>query len=924
MQNRYLVLLFSLFITLSYSQDFKVTGTLIDQDTQQPLEAATVFMETVKDSTLITYTITNKNGAFTLEGKNAVKDVQVNISFVGYATYEKKIDLSTSQQNLGTISIAPSVAELGEVLLKSRAPVTIKKDTLEFNVASFKTKKDANIEDLLRELPGVEVDAEGKIKVNGKDVSKILVNGKPFFGDDPTIATRNLTKEIVEKIQVTDTKTESEAFSGEEGDQENKTINLTIKEENNKGVFGRVAAGGGTDKRYEFAGLFNYFDNDRRLSFLGGGNNTNSPGFSFGEISRMFSGNSRSFNSNGSFSIGGRNFGGGEGIVTSRNGGVSYADVIKEGVDVSADYFYSGSNSNNESVTRRENILPDRRYFTNSNSSSNNNTDNHSANMAFNIKLDSTFLINIRPAFNVLNSKDRYQSASNSTDEDGTLTNSSNQFSQSETVGRNFNNDLDLTKRFGDKGGFIKYNMTNEFSKNEVDDYLQSETLIFGDSLSTINRDQFTDETQDFTSFYGQFTYRQPLIAKKFFLDFKYSYRIDKTDNIESTFDFNESSGTYSDFNTELSTNYRFVNERSTPGLGLSYQSEKFRFNVGGGYVLRTLENKDALRPNLDLKETYKAIELNANGNYQFTQQMFLYAGYNLNNSPPQVSQLQPNPNVQDPLNTITGNPALQPANNHNVYASFNNYNFQKGTGFYFYFNGYIQNNSIVSKTIVDENNIRNTTFANVDGRYGLNGGGNLNRSIKIDSIRSIKYNGGVWMNINRDISFNNNEEFEIDNNSITPNLGLTFSWNKVLELRARYSISFSTTSYENDIFEANKFENHNVSLFSAFYLPKHFEWSNDINYSYNPDITPGFEKSAWFWNTSLAYNFLKEKATVSFKVYDLLNQNTNARRSATENYIQDTQSTVLQQYFMLTFSYKFNSLGSKGETGNGDVFMMH
>ena len=150
-----------------------------------------------------------------------------------------------------------------------------------------------------------------------------MVNGKPFFGNDPTMTTKNLTKEIVEKVQVVNTKTKSEAYTGDEGDTQYKTINLTIKEENNKGVFGRVAAGAGTDERWEFAGLFNRFDNDQRISVLAGGNNINSPGFSFGEISKMFGrGGGTTFSSNGSFSIGGRSFGGGQGITTSKNTGL--------------------------------------------------------------------------------------------------------------------------------------------------------------------------------------------------------------------------------------------------------------------------------------------------------------------------------------------------------------------------------------------------------------------------------------------------------------------------------------------------------------------------------------------------------------------------------------------------------------------------
>jgi len=194
-------------------------------------------------------------------------------SFVGFKPFSKKITFYKNKFQLGNIELENAGNLLDGIVLKSRAPITIKKDTLEFNVKSFKTKKDTNVEDLLKKLLGIEVDDNGKITVNGKPVNKILVNGKPFFGDDPTITIRNLSKEIIEKVQVTDTKTKSEAFTGEEGDAENKTINLTIKGENNKGYFGRFAAGKGTNDLYEYAGIVNCLNGDRRISILVGGNN---------------------------------------------------------------------------------------------------------------------------------------------------------------------------------------------------------------------------------------------------------------------------------------------------------------------------------------------------------------------------------------------------------------------------------------------------------------------------------------------------------------------------------------------------------------------------------------------------------------------------------------------------------------------------
>jgi len=915
-------------VTISFSQtkEFKITGSLIADDNKLPLESATIYLERVKDSSLVSYTISNSKGEFTLEDKTFDKSLNLYVSYVGYQTYLQKIKIDKAEINLETINLLVDTNALDEVLIKSRAPITIKKDTLEFNVRSFKTKKDANVEDLLKLLPGVEVDEDGKITVNGKNVNKILVNGKPFFGDDPTITTRNLTKELIEKIQITDTKTKAEAFAGEEGNKDNKTINLTIKEENNKGIFGRVSAGEGTEKRYEFAGMLNVFNNDRRISILVGGNNTNSPGFSFGEIQKMFGrGNSMSISSNGSFRIDGRSFGGGEGVTKSQNYGANYADKIGEKVDVSADYFYSGSNSENNTATQRENILPDSRYFTDSNSSSFNESNNHSVNMGFDIEIDSTFLINIKPSFRSTRNKTNFSRDEASRDENDVITNESSSSSFVETIGGNFKNDIDITKRFGNKGAFVKFSIENEINKTETDNLLNSETNIFGTIPETIIRDQITDGERKLNSINTRVSYRLPIISKKLFLDFKYSYRKDKRNNTESTFDFDAGTQDYTNFNVDLSTDFEYLNKRSTPSLKLTYRKDKLSTSIESGYVFRTLENTDKLRPSLSLKRNFEDLELRTRFNYRFSPKASISSGYTLTNNPPQIEQLQPFQDVSNPLNIVTGNPDLKPSNNHRFYVGFNAFDFQKGTGFYSHAGGNFRKNQVVSKTEIDENFVRNTTYANVNGSYNVYATASYSKSVKIDTLKTLKYRVGISSNVSKNINFNNDVKYASNNTSLTPNVSITFTWKKILELRPSYRLTFNKTKYNIPNFENQDFVNHSLGLRTTTYVPKKFEWSNDISFNYNPNIAAGFQKSAWFWNSTIAYSVLKDQGSLTLKIYDLLNQNTNARRTATSNYIQDSQSTVLQQYFMLSFSWKFNSLGSKGKTeDNGGMFIFH
>lgn len=891
--------------------NFEISGVLKDSITGKGLEAATVYLESVRDSTLITYTITNSKGFFLLEGQTQYESTRVNTSFVGYEPYSKEVTISETPIDLGAINIGYAVSSLDEVVLRSRAPITVKKDTLEFNVSSFKTKKDANIEDLLKELPGVEVDDDGTIRVNGKEVNKILVNGKPFFGNDPTIATRNLTKDIIEKIQVTDTKTDDEAFAGEEGDKENKTINLTIKEENNKGVFGRLAAGGGTDNRFEYAGLLNIFNNDRRISFLGGGNNINNPGFSFGEIRENFGGNASAI----------FNFGGGPGgIVTSRNAGVNYADELAEGFDITANYFYSAGNNFNETTTERENILPDQRFFTNSNSRTDGNRDGHTANITAKIEVDSTFLITINPRFEFNTNRNRFRSSEVSLDEAQELINSSTSQSNSESTNRDFENTINLTKRFGENGAFLKFRLNNTIKNGTNDNFLNSTTLFNQQDQEDITRDQFTDGDTAQRSFRAELTYRYPVVAQKLFLDFKFSQFTNREENRLSTFEFDPESQSFSNFNDILSTDFTFINRRTTPSVQLSYKSEKWGAGIQGGYVFRNLENRDLLRPELNLDRNFEAVELSTYFNYQLSPQKGVYAGYNLNNEPPRASQLSPFENVRDPLNTIQGNPDLEPTNTHRFYVNYNAFNFQSGSGFYLYADSGIISNAIVARTTIDENLLRRTTYENVQGNYNINVNSFFNKKIKVDSIRTFRYNYGFNASLNRNINFNNDVQYASIISSIGPRAGLGLEIKNALDLSLSYSPNFSRTIFDLDIFQNQNFTRHQVFFRSTVNAIKKWEWINTLNYNFNPNVADDFQRSALFWNSSVSYSVLKDKGKVSLKVYDLLNQNTNAQRTATENLIQDVQSTVLQQYFLVGFSWKFNSLGSKGEPNNNGV----
>lgn len=927
-----LLFVFTLLITsgvFSQSYQFKILGKIQSEKEHNPVEAATIHLEKIKDSAIISYTISNDKGDFSLTGKSFHKDVKLFISFIGMDNYSKTISLDkTSVFDLGTISLKNQTNLLNEVIIKSTAPITIKKDTLEFNVKSFKTKKDANVEDLLKKLPGVEVDENSKITINGKPVNKILVNGKPFFGNDPTITTKNLSKEIIEKVQITDTKSKSETFTGEKGDTNNKTINLTISKKNNKGWFGRMSAGLGTNKRFEGATMINRFDNNTRVSVLASTNNINSPGFSFGEIQKMFGGGSAmSFTGNT-----GLNVGGSSGILKSKTAGATYADQYSKGFNINANYFYSGSDASNYSKINREYTisLPDptdpdkqiaQKYFTNTNSNSNNENHNHSINTNLDIQIDSTFLINITPSFVLNKRKGRFSRNEETLDENRILTNNFLSNSYAEADVKNFGNEIDIAKKLGKRGSFIKVSISNQIDQSNTEELFTSTREIFRSTSSIEIRNQKSNSQEKFNSFRTRLMYRIPLLSKKLFLDTKYVYQDNERKSLENTFDFNASTQEYSDLNTALSSNFTYKDITKTPAVELIYNQKKWRFNFEVGLVKRSMENIDELRPQLSLKRSFDNLTIDTGFRHRFDSKASIFFDYRIDNKAPSLSQIQPFTDISNPTNIITGNPNLKPSQSHRAYINFNKFNWQAHSGMFFYISASLRNNQIVANSSIDANFIRTTTYQNANGAYNVSGGGSYSKKVKLDSINSIKVRIGMNISTFKNINFFNQIKNGSTTNSLRPSLGITYEIKKVLSIEPRYDVSFSNTSFENNTTQSQNFTRHTLRILTKTSIPKKLEWRNDIRYSYNPDVI-GFNKSAWFWNAALSYSMFSNKASLSLKAYDVLNQNNNVRRRATSTYIEDSESTVLQQYFMLGFSWKFNSLGKKGKARDYNSYL--
>ena len=908
------------FSSFLFSQNtFTIKGKVVDPTTKLPIESATVYLTSVKDSSVVDYTITNKMGNFAIKVKKSDKALNLKVSFISYQDFVENVTGLTADKDFGTIELKDATNQLNEVVVKSEIPpIRIKKDTLEFNASSFKVGADANVEALLKQLPGVEITPEGKITVNGKEVNNILVNGKPFFGKDGKIATQNLPAEIIEKVQVVDTKTKSEEISGDASGSENKTINLTIQEDKNKGFFGKIMGGLGSDKRYESSMLVNYFKGERKISALASSNNINSIGFSMDEIFDNMGGGRNSsvyWNDDGSFGINNMSFGGNRGITRSNMIGINYQDKWFKKVDQSGSYYFTNAESENANRTDRINFLPTGNTLTKSNSITKNGSDGHNISLDFEISLDSTATIYLNPRFQT--SKGYGKSSRNqiTTDESLAELNSSTNDDYNENDNSNFALDASFSKQFKKKRRGLSVNLEAELQKR--DEYVNTKSAtLFADATpdDIRNQNRFENNKNDFMKV--EVRYGEPL-TDSLRLSLTSELTLRKIGNDLNTFDFNAGTNSYDDFN-DLQSNE--VNSKTTtyfPSTGLILDKSKTngRINFGPEFI------------NFDANSNYLGIRTNRNKTYVFPRvkgyishrmgkSKSIYSYYDFGVQMPQANQVLPVENLSNPLSTFIGNDDLKPTLRHNLYFSFNDYDYQSRSGYYIYSGINLSKDAVVSSTVYDDNFKATTTYQNVDVTHNSYLGVNWNKSYKKEK-RTLRFGAGVSFNYDYNKGLTNAVLFESKGLNINPRFNLTWSIDEMITVAPSYRYTLSKTDFKNYVIDKADNFIHNAKLEITSYMPKKFVLGSDFGYTYNSNIADGFKKDFYLWNVSLGYNFFKDQLLAKVKVYDLLNQNLNSTRTITPTAIVDAENTVLRRYVMFSLTYKLEKFAGKKKNDN-------
>ncbi|MDT0677605.1 outer membrane beta-barrel protein [Autumnicola musiva] len=754
----------------------------------------------------------------------------------------------------------------------------------------------------MKKLPGVEIDRSGNITMNGTPISKIIVNGEEFFGDDPQIALKNLPKEIVDKIQVTDTKTEAQAFTGEDGDSNNKTVNITIKEDKNKGYFARATAGYGTDDRYEASAIFNYFDDELRTSILASSNNINSSGFSYDETFGMMGRSAAAIS-------------GGPGITKSESAGINAANKWKnkwgfKEVETSGDYFFGRNDTEQRSESQTEYLLPDSRYFRNTERSSNFINDSHRGNAEFEIEFDTLTRISVKPKIDANFAESYSQSFSESLDENRNLVNNTETAQNGKSESLRFENQIGFIKKFGNKGAFFRLGFSNKHENQNSESLYYSETTFFEEENNRIQvQDQFIDLENKEDAYSLEARHRLPASESLSFdssYDFDYSYATNK----RYVYDSENNDGNYNSINDTLSNDFSVLNRIHAPRFGLNYEIMDWEIEADLGLLLTHLEN-DNLFQETTFENDYTNLNVSMEIKYEQQGEPYYSLDYETSTEIPFIRQLQPVVDRTDPLNIIIGNPELRPTYRHQINLQYRNFNYNTSSGISSWLWLNFIENDIVSISTIDEDLVRETRFTNIDGSINAHAGVSYNKGIRKEN-KQYNFSLSLSGSYNKNLGFTNGIKYQSEQYSFNPSVRLTYVIEKVLEINPIYGLTYRSSVYDINAERNENFINHQVGLDFTTYWPENLIFANDISYRYLENVAPGLQNSSILWNLSLGYQFFEDKATIRFKVYDLLDQNIQAMRIINNDYIRDSNDLILTRYAMLSFSYKLSSFGGR------------
>jgi hypothetical protein len=875
-----------------YAQDRVSVSGLVNDSDKAPVEQATVQLMNVKDSSNIVGVLTGKNGTF---GFNATAgDYILRTSCLGYIDDFRRIKISKTQNVLDIIVLKKSDIMLDAAVIVGAAPeMTVKGDTIEYNADLHKTLPSAVVEDLIKKLPGAEVDSEGKITINGKEIKKIYVDKKEFFSTDPKVASRNLPAAMVDKIQVWDKRSDMAEMTGFDDGEEESVINLTVKPGMKQGLFGNASVAYGSEDRYDANLMANYAKNNNQYTLLGSSNNTNNTNFT--DIGASM----------GDRPSRGMSFGGRNGILRSSNGGFNFASELSSKFKLGGNIRYGNSDNQVISNNYIQNYISSGDQFETRNQSGNNKGNN----IRTEFRLEWTPSENTRliftPNLSYTNNTNRQSS--------DYLTTLSDPYDSinwgyskyySTTDNTSLNGNLDFSHKFGKKGRTFSFSISGGFSEQNADGSNYSQTDYKDARTKNIVTDQIYNTKNNSYNWSGFVSFVEPLGTNNF-LQLSYRYRSNVSEQDRRTFKNNG----FDNYDIVDSTSTKILeNDFENQEIRLNFQSVREKYNYTVGVAVQPSNSEsETFEPDTAYTVANKVVNFAPIMQfiYRWDKQTTLRINYTGTVNQPTTTQLSNVRDESNPLNITYGNPDLNPSFQNSFRVQFQKANQDRTATITSFANFGFTTNAIVNYSLVDSLGKRESTYRNINGNKNANLRFMINRAF---FNRKFSVNSSSNVGYSESNGFINGELNTTGDLSLAETLGASYR-SDLFDFSLRGNVRYSKTDKSLAGQISSEVFNYGGNANTTIYLPWNFGISSDMNYSTNSGYSDGFKQNEWLWNASIQKQLFKDKSgTIKFSIYDILQQRSNITRTSSAQSLQYTASNTVSSYFMFSFTYRFRN----------------
>lgn len=858
-----------------------IQGVVASKATGEVLDGATVRLLHLKDS-VVARSIQNRKTNFTFQNIPSGQ-YRLHISFAGYRDTSFQLEIpGDTLINLDTVWLKPA-GDLMEVVVRTTIPpVIVKNDTVVYNTTAYKTLPNATVEELLKRLPGMEVDKDGNITFQGQKVEKIYVDGKEFFLNDPRLASRNLLADMVQKVEAFDTKSERAKLTGIPDANPGKSINLRLKPDKKKGIFGTAQAAYAGDKRYDSRITANYFKGDQYILLTGGTSN------------------------------GGNILNGAGGLPDSRtaNLALNYSNRWNEKVMLSGSYALSSNSNKSRTMSHRETFLEDSSLVQDQQSVASGRSRNHSFGLSLNYAIDSFSTLTATGSLSLnQNENDNNNIAASAIETQGALNpaNTAITLSNNNNHAANGNINIQYGRRFKKAGRFFSIGLSNNYNRSVGKGMLRSRTDFFDNGIvaDSLIRDQQSSQQNKGSGLGLTLTYTEP-IAKGQVFDFGYTLGSGSGNADQRTLNYNYITGLY-DEPDSLATN-AFNNRNGTQqfSLGYNYFKEKLRYQIGLS-VARSFQDNRNLSGNLNnIDQRATNIFPRASLQYNISKQKYLQLNYNGSNHQPAIDQLQPVPDYSNPLLVRLGNPDLKQEFASNVNVQYRSFSTAKTSSFMWQVQYSSVSNQIVNATRTTEQGVQEQQYVNVNGNFNLgtyvsyglpigkgNSKGNVNLVTRLQYAQDNSFLNGL-LNLRKSYQLGQQAQLNYHSGEMFfASLQASLNWNRALyAVQTNADATFLSQQYSTDL---------TWRFCGAWVL------DTRLNLSLQGSQTNLPSQNIAVWNAGLARELWKDRrAQLKLSVYDILNDASSFGQTTGDNYIETTEMEVLKRLFVLSFYYRF------------------